>query len=468
LVDPDTALKRTVLFIACLSSFIVPFIGSSVNIALPTIGKEFKIDAVTLGWVPTSYLLASAMFLLPFGRIADIYGRKKIFLAGTIIYTCGSLFSALSFSGPMLISCRVIQGIGSAMTFGTSMAILTSIYPLKERGWAIGITTATVYSGLSLGPFLGGFFTQHLGWRSLFYFNVPFGLVIIILVFWQLKGEWAEARGERIDLPGSVLYALTLLLVMVGLSLLPTGSGFGLIGIGAMGVVGFFFLEARTGSPILNVQVFKHNPVFTFSNLAAFIHYSSTFAVTFLMSLYLQYIKGLSPQGAGMILISQPLMMAAFSPLAGRLSDWIEPRVIASLGMAFTCAAIYLLSFISVHTGLSYIVFPLLLLGFGFALFSSPNTNAVMSSVERRYYGVASGTIGTMRLIGQMFSMGMAMMIFSILVGKVSITPLLYPPFLKSVKIALLINGTLCFFGIFLSLARGKVQRPGPDNQSIT
>ena len=256
MVDPDTALKRTVLFIACLSSFIVPFIGSSVNIALPTIGKEFKIDAVTLGWVPTSYLLASAMFLLPFGRIADIYGRKKIFLAGTIIYTFGSLFSALSFSGPMLISCRVIQGIGSAMTFGTSMAILTSVYPLKERGWAIGITTATVYSGLSLGPFLGGFFTQHLGWRSLFYFNVPFGLVIIILVFWQLKGEWAEARGEPIDFRGSVLYALTLLLVMVGLSLLPTGSGFGLIGIWGNGCRGIFLFRGQDRKPYLECSGF--------------------------------------------------------------------------------------------------------------------------------------------------------------------------------------------------------------------
>ena len=296
-------------------------------------------------------------------------------------------------------------------------------------------------------------------WRSLFYFNVPFGLIIIVLVFWQLKGEWAEAKGERVDLPGSFLYALTLLLIMVGLSLLPAGSGIGLIGAGAIGVTSFLLLEVRTKSPILNVKVFKHNPVFAFSNLAAFIHYSSTFAVTFLMSLYLQYIKGLSAQGAGVILISQPLMMAAFSPLAGRLSDRIEPRVIASLGMACTCLAIYLLSFLVETTGLPYIIFALLLLGFGFALFSSPNTNAVMSSVEKRYYGVASGTIGTMRLIGQMFSMGMALMIFSILIGKVSITPVLFPLFLKSVKIALIINGTLCFIGIFLSLARGKIQR---------
>lgn len=460
----ETATKRAVLIIASLSSFIVPFIGSSVNIALPTIGKEFKIDAVMLSWVPTSYLLASAMFLLPFGRTADIYGRKKIFLAGFITYTIGSLLSALSISDLMLIVCRVIQGIGSAMTFGTAMAILTSVYPPQERGRAIGITTASVYTGLSLGPFLGGFLTQHLGWRSIFYANVPLGLVVIILVVWRLKGEWAEARGEKVDLPGSILYALTLFLVIYGLSRLPSSLGVGFIVVGGIGIIMFFFLEARTSSPVLNVQMFRHNLVFTFSNLAALIHYSATFAVTFLLSLYLQYIKGLSAQSAGMILIAQPIMMAVFSPLAGRLSDRIEPRVIASLGMACTCVAIYLLSFIGDNTSLPYIVFNLLILGFGFALFSSPNTNAVMSSVERRYLGVASGTIGTMRLVGQMFSMGMAMMIFSIIIGKVMITPELYPLFLRSAKIALGINGTLCFVGIFFSLARGKIQREGMDS----
>jgi MFS family permease len=177
------------------------------------------------------------------------------------------------------------------------------------------------------------------------------------------------------------------------------------------------------------------------------------------MSLYLQYIKGLSAQGAGLILISQPLMMAAFSPLAGRLSDRIEPRVLASLGMACTSAAIFLLSLIGGSTQLSYIIFSLLFLGFGFALFSSPNTNAVMSSVEKRFYGVASGTVGTMRLIGQMFSMGVAMMIFAILIGKVAITPELHPLFMKSIRIAFVVNGTLCFIGIFFSLARGKVKR---------
>jgi EmrB/QacA subfamily drug resistance transporter len=460
----NTDNRRIVLIIAGVSSFLVPFMGSSINIALPTIGSEFKMGAVLLSWVPTSYLLASAIFLLPFGRMGDIYGRKKIFLSGMMVYTFGALISALSISGLMLIACRLIQGIGSAMTFGTSVAILTSVYPREERGRALGIISASVYTGLSLGPFLGGFLTQHVGWRSLFYLNVPIGLIIVILVLWRLREEWAEAKGDRIDLPGSMLYAAMLISVMYGLSRLPAGVGFVFLTAGGIGALIFFFVEVRTSSPLLDVRIFKSNPVFTFSISATLIHYCSTFAVFFLLSLYLQYIKGFSAQSAGMILICQPIIMALFSPLSGRLSDRIEPRVLASIGMACSCLGTYLLSFIGEHTGLTYIVINLIILGFGFAFFSSPNTNAVMSSVERRYFGLASGTLGTIRLIGQMLSMGMAMMILSIVIGKVRITPDLYPLFLKSLKITLVIGGTLCFVGIFSSLARGRVRPHSAEN----
>jgi EmrB/QacA subfamily drug resistance transporter len=460
----DTDNRRVVLIIAGVSSFLVPFMGSSINIALPAIGAEFKMGAVLLSWVPTSYLLASAIFLLFFSRIGDIYGRKKIFLSGMIVYTFGALISALSISGLMLIVCRLVQGVGSAMTFGTSVAILTSVYPQKERGRALGIISASVYSGLSLGPFLGGFLTQHVGWRSLFYLNVPIGLIVIIMVLWRLRGEWAEAKGDTIDLPGSIIYAAMLISVMYGLSLLPSGVGFVFLTAGGIGALIFFFVELRTNSPLLDVRIFRSNPVFTFSISAALIHYCSTFAVTFLLSLYLQYIKGFSAQSAGMILICQPIIMALFSPLSGRLSDRIEPRVLASIGMACSCLGTYLLSFIGEYTGLTYIVINLIILGFGFGFFSSPNTNAVMSSVERRYFGLASGTLGTIRLIGQMLSMGMAMMILSIVMGKVRITPDLYPLFLKSLKITLVIGGTLCFFGIFSSLARGRVRPHSAEN----
>jgi MFS family permease len=288
-------------------------------------------------------------------------------------------------------------------------------------------------------------------------------VIVVVLVLQKLKGEWAEARGEPLDLAGSFLYALMLLLVMMGLTRLPSGSGMGLLVAGVLGAVAFFYVEARTGSPVLDVRIFRSHPVFAFSNVAALLHYASTAAVTFLMSLYLQYIQGFSAQSAGMILVSQPIMMALISPLSGRLSDRIEPRVLASMGLAFTCLAIYALSWVGEDTGLLFIILSLVCLGVGFALFSSPNANAIMSSVEPRYLGVASGTMGTMRLLGQILSMGLAMMIFSIVIGEVKITPSVYPLFLRSVRIALTLSSGLCLVGIFFSLARGRVRREGGE-----
>ncbi|MBW1709851.1 MAG: MFS transporter [Deltaproteobacteria bacterium] len=451
-------MKRSALIIASLAAFLPPFMGASINIALPTIGKLFEMDAIMLGWVATSYLLSSAMFLLPFGRAADIYGRKKVFTFGISLYMIGAALSAVATNASMLIIFRVVQGIGSAGIFGTGVAILTSVYPPQERGKALGINVASVYTGLSLGPFLGGLLTQYLGWRSIFYINIPFGLLILFLIFYRLKGEWAEAKGEKIDLPGSVIYSLALVLIMYGLSRLPASAGVWLLVCGGAVAIVFFWWEVRSESPVLNVNIFRNNAVFTFSNLAALIHYSATFAVGFLLSLYLQYSKGLSAKNAGLILIFQPVIMALFSPIAGRISDRIEPRVVASLGMTCSCIGLFLLAFISAETSLAYIAAVLIFNGFGFALFSSPNTNAVMSSVEKRFYGVAASMLGTMRLVGMMLSMGVAMMIFAIFIGKTQITPELYPMFLKSAKIAFVIFGVLCVFGIFSSLARGKVR----------
>ena len=450
--------KRVVLIIATMASFLTPFMGSSINIALPSIGREFAMDAVSLSWVPTAYLLATAVFLVPFGRIADIYGRKRIFTCGILIYTISSLLLAISTSAVMLISFRIFQGMGGAMIFGTGVAMLTSVFPVGERGRALGINVAAVYLGLSLGPFLGGLLTQYFGWRSIFLVNVPLGLTIIAFVFWKLKGEWAEAKGHKFDLIGSVIYSLALVAIMYGLSLLPAMSGAGVILIGILGLLTFIWWEMKVESPILHMNLFKNNTVFAFSNLAALINYSATFAVTFLLSLYLQYTKGLSPQNAGLILVSMPAVQALFSPLAGRLSDRIEPRIIASVGMGLTTIGLGLLTFLDQNTAIAFILASLIVLGFGFALFSSPNTNAVMSSVEARSYGVASATVATMRQIGMMLSMGIAMLIFAIYIGRVEITPEYYPVFVKSLKIAFVIFTALCFGGIFASLARGKMR----------
>ena len=450
--------KRSALVVATLTSFMTPFMGSSINIALPSIEKEFQIDAVLLSWVATSYLLAAAISLVPFGRLADIYGRKKIFTYGIVIFTISSFLSAISISAPMLILFRVFQGIGSAMIFATGIAILTSVFPPGERGKVLGINVAAVYIGLSLGPFLGGFLTQHFTWRSIFLVTIPLGLIIISLVLSKLKGEWADAKGEKFDLTGSMIYILAIIAVMYGISLLPAMRSLWLILFGLSGILAFVKWEMKIENPVFDLNLFRTNTVFAFSNLAALINYSATFAVAFLLSLYLQFIKELSPQSAGLILISQPIVQAVFSPFAGRLSDRIEPRIIASIGMTLSFIGLFLFTFLNENSTLQFIVANLILLGFGFALFSSPNTNAIMSSVEKRFYGLASGSVGTMRLLGMMISMGIATLIFAIFIGRVQITIEYYPVFIKSVKVAFIIFSILCFGGIFASLVRGRLR----------
>jgi len=450
--------KRMVLIVATMASFIFPFMGSAVNIALPSLGRELSLDAVTLGWIATAYLLSSAALLVPFGRIADIYGRRKIFTCGIVIFTISSFLSGIASSAAMLISFRVLQGIGAAMLAGTAVALLTTIFPADERGKVLGINVAATYTGLSLGPVIGGILTQHFGWRSIFLINVPLGLVVIGVVLWKLKGEWTGAKGERFDSLGSVIYSLALVALVYGFTLLPSMSGVWLIIGGVIGLLAFIRWEIRVKSPVLDISLFRKSRAFTFSNLAALINYSATFAVSFLISLYLQYVKGFNPETAGLILVAMPAIQAIFSPLAGRLSDRIEPRMIASAGMALTTIGLAIFVFLNEETPLELIIGNLTLIGFGFALFSSPNTNAVMSSAPKTAYGVASATLATMRQVGMVFSMGLAMLMFALYIGRVEITPEYYPLFQESMKTSFVIFAILCFGGIFASLARGKVR----------
>ena len=174
---PTANARNTALFIAILAGFLTPFDLSAVNIALPSIAEEFSMDAIQMGWVSTAYLLASAVFLVPFGRIADIYGRKKVFAAGLSVFTIASLLMVVAPSAVAVILLRVLQGFGSAMIFGTAVAILTSVTAPENRGKALGIYTTAVYLGLSMGPFLGGILTDRFGWRSIFFVNVPIGIL---------------------------------------------------------------------------------------------------------------------------------------------------------------------------------------------------------------------------------------------------------------------------------------------------
>jgi EmrB/QacA subfamily drug resistance transporter len=431
---------------------------SGANVALPEISRQFGMDAVTLSWVRMAYLLAAAVFLVPFGKLADIYGRKRVYTYGTVIFIAAALVTGLSISTPMFLGGRILQGIGSALIFGTGVAILTSAFPAGDRGRVLGINVAAVYLGLSLGPSIGGLLTAQFGWRSIFFVSVALGAMALVFVWRRLKGEWAEARGESFDLPGSLIYAFSLVTLMLGISRLPGPAGAALVGAGVVGLGCLVAWEMRTLVPVLDIRLLRSNHTFAFSNVAALINYSATAATAFLLSLYLRYIKGLDAQTAGLVLIAQPVVQAVFSPLAGRLSDRIEPRIVASTGMALTALGLVLLVVVSPTTPLWAIVLRLGLLGFGFALFSSPNMNAIMGSVEKRLYGVASAMLATMRLMGQMFSQGIVTMLFALYIGRVEISPQTYPRFMAATQAAFAVFAVLCGFGVVASMARGKIR----------
>lgn len=454
----NSDIKKSVLITSVISSFLTAFLGSSITVALPAIQRHFKVDAVALAWITSSYLLATASILLPFGRLSDIAGRKKTFLVGLILFTFFSFLCSFAPNIHILIALRVFQGVGSAMIFSSSTAIISSVFQTGERGKAMGLSVSAVYLGLTAGPLLGGVLTHNFGWQSIFLLNFPIGLFLGLFVSQKLKNiEWADSKGEKFDWVGSFLYIIGLSSLILGFTRIQTSLGKLYISISIIFIIIFLFVQNKISHPILPIKLFTKNLTFTFSNIAAFINYSATFAVSFLLSLYLQYIKGMTPQSAGAILAIQPIVQAIFSSPAGKLSDKFEPRYVASIGMFLTSSGLFLLSFISFNTSITLILIAQTCLGLGFAFFSSPNTNAIISSVEQKFYGVASATVGTMRLVGQTLSIGIVTMFFALYLGGTKFGSHLYPQFLQLSKSLLLGFSIVCGIGIFSSLARGNL-----------
>jgi MFS family permease len=336
--DESSATGVVTLFVVSAVQFLTPFMMSAVGVALPAIGREFSASAVHLSLIETVYILAFSLFLLPAGRLGDIYGRKKIFTMGIGIFTAGTVLVPFSFNMESFIVFRFFQGSGGAMITGTSVAILSSVFPPAKRGKAMGIIVAFVYLGLSLGPVLSGFMVVHLGWRWIFFLGVLVEAAALSLTVFKLKGEWADSRGERFDFAGTFLYCVSLFCLIVGaLNQKQGGIFIGLMAVGCAGLLGFLILESRLESPVLDVGLILHNRVFAFSNLATLINYAASFGISFFFSLYLQCVRGYSPQSAGFILIVQPMFQAVLSPYVGKLADKISAPALATGGMAL-CA----------------------------------------------------------------------------------------------------------------------------------
>ena len=453
--DGQSYSRRFILVLITIATFLNPFTGTAINLALPVIGTEFSADATTLAWVSSAYLLSSVIFLLPAGKLGDSRGKVTVFMAGIVVYTAGAILTIFTPTIGTLLAFRFLQGIGGAMLYANSVALITHLYPAGERGYAIGLNITAVYAALSLGPFLGGILTQFFGWRSIF---VVTALIAAPVLFSADKfpAFLNDRHREDFDIPGLVLSSALILCLFLGLAKATTPTGLALLAAALLLGVAFYRVERRHPSPLLPVSLLASNRVFASSNLAALINYSATYAVGFLLSLYLQYIRGYEPAAAGTLLLVQPVIQIFVAPVAGRLADRIRPGLIAAGGLALSAACLFGLAALSETTPVAAIIVILAVLGVGVGLFSSPNTTAVMGSVGKRYYGSASAMVAMMRSLGMMMSMGLVLVVFAVIMGSTVVTPAIFPEFLASVNLIFLVFAVLSVFGIFLSLKKNN------------
>lgn len=443
------------LFIVSASQFLTPFMMSAVGVALPTIGRHYNASAVSLGLIETVYILALSLFLLPAGRIADIYGRKKMFLTGVTIFTITTALLPFATSINSFIIIRFFQGAGASLNISTSIAILSAVFPPGKRGKAMGIIVACVYLGLSAGPTIAGMMIAHLGWQWIFFTAAPLALSTLILALLRLKGEWKGAEGASFDKTGAIIYMASLFCLIFGVTHLKEGSSaIALAVTGIAGMIAFGFFEYNNRSPILDMRLLLGNRILAFSNIATWINYAASFGLTFFFSLYLQVAKGMTPQATGFLLIVQPVIQAVLSPVSGILADKYSPAKMATAGMAICAAGLGIASFISIDSEISHVITVLAVMGFGFAVFSTPNMTTIMGSVGPSHYGIASSLVATMRTTGMLTAMTIITVLLGIFMGNAKITAETVPGFLSTMQTGFMIFALLSLVGTGFSMVR--------------
>ena len=418
--------ENTILAVVMMVSFINPFTSSALTTALPSIGTAYGATDAQLSWVIELFLISSTVTIMPISKIADRIGKRHIFLFGVSLFCVSSLavYFVNSLYGLFLL--RILQGLGSASIFATSMAIVSLVTPPQRRGRAMGFTIAAVYCGLSFGPVLGGFFSYYLGWKTIFYF-IAFicALAWLIAARSMTKEEWIVNAKGSLDLPGSLLYALAMIAIMVGLSEVMTlAYAKYLLAAGLLLFLAFLYGEWHRKSPVLPVRIFAGNRVFSCSSLAAMLNYCATFGISFLLSIYLQRITGLNAR---------------------------NPAVLASSGMILITFGLCLLAVDVSYPFFWLIALALVIIGIGFALFTAPNNNAIMGAVTPKYYGAASSVVSTVRLIGQVLSVAIITLILS-QSGASAASDWLA----QHIQQAFIVFTILCAIGIVPSAARSK------------
>ncbi|MBG0790679.1 MAG: MFS transporter [Desulfovibrionaceae bacterium] len=412
----STPKQKGVLFAVAATQFAAPFMISSVGVVLPVIGQDFRASGVALSLVESVFLGVHAMCLLAFGRMSDLTGRNWIFTAGVSLFCLSTIMLGFSPTIHVMIAIRALQALGGAMQVSTGLAILMDAFPSEERGRVLGISLACVYLGLSTGPFVGGYVTQVLGWRWLFFLCVIPCIAALAFSFRILRWDYRPSK-VPFDYSGAAASTACIGLLLSGGANMDSPWGLPMVLASLAALAVFLRIEARRENPLLNLGLFMGNPGFALGNLLQFLNFLATFGVTFLMSLFLQLGHGMTPLQAGTVLVVQPFVQSVLAPLCGRLADRYPPAPLFTTGMLLTMGGLGWAATFDASTSMVSIVVMLVVMGVGIALFVSPNMKAIMDSVEPRDYGVATAVTGQMRIIGMTSSMVAISMAISILVG---------------------------------------------------
>jgi len=457
MAEYSTREMRIVLVACCTSCFVAPLLSTMMNLSLVNIGEEFDVGSHDLAYVNTAFLLSSVIFMVPMSKLGDIVGKKKLFVTSmaAVIATC--ILASLSPSFWFLIACRAAMAVGTAAVMSLGVSMIVDVYPPKVRGGAIGIQTMCVYIGLSIGPTLGGWLNDALGWHHVFLVIVPIA-VLSALVMLMFHGEIKPAEGRRLDTVGALYYGLAMLLIMGGVINLPALWAWPSMAVGAVMLYLFIRRQLSSENKLLDVTLFKDR-VFSGSCLAAFLVYASSYSISFFLALYLQSIGELSSSAAGSLMLIQPAVQAVFTPLFGKLSDKMEDkRILPTAGVFLVTVSLVSLSTYGLEMNLVQIVLTMVVGGFGFAMFSAPNVSIVMGAAPRESTGEASAVLGVTRQGGMMVSMGLAMMVIALIMGSADhIVPERYPEFIKVMRITFIMCAGFGVVSMLASMLRKPV-----------
>ena len=446
----EETINKYIIIVSIISSFAVAFTSNAVSVALPVIAHDLNISNIMQNWIVSIYLLIIAAASVPFGKICVKYGLKLTYEIGLIVYMIGAILSGMAPDISVLIISRIIQALGSAILFVNEMALITAQLPENKRGQSIGFTVTGVYIGLALAPTISGILSQNVSWRSVFYVTIPLTLISLFLLM-RIKKEWKMEEEKPIDIRGSLLYVVGIILLMYGFTRINESVGIILFILGILVLAEFIKYELKIKNPIYEIRLFK-NKIYTASNIASLISYFATFVVTYILNYHFQYIHGLDPQTSGIVLVVTPVIMAIIAPISGRLSDKYPPQIITAIGMGLVTIALFILTFLDKTTPFALVLLAMILQGVGFGFFSSPNSNIIMSSVDKDDVGTASASLSTVRTIGQSFSLGLLTVVFAFIMGNVPIIPSNYYLLIQSSQMTMAIATFLCLIAVFLSL----------------